>query len=480
MQTDADKDRLPAEVQEPEPVLDAATWATQQWADVDLGDRRRNARALAVGRAMAAKPEATLPNQIADWTALREAYRLLSNPVVTLADLLAPHGHATLAAAAQAPVVLFVEDTTELDYTAHAAMTGLAPIGNGHGYGLLLHTTLALVPTPRHLLGVAQAQVVLRQPGQRGWKETSPEGRLWQSSATAVGAPPPGGLWVHVSDAGSDDFPYLAACLDHGKHFLIRAQHNRILVWDPDSPQAADPAAQHLLDYARTLPAAPASGFAVALRETKEQPARTAQVVLAWAAVLLPPPEQSADELAHHAPLAVWVLRIWEPTPPAGAEAVEWLLLTSVPTQSVADVRRASDWWYPCRWLCEDLHQVLKTGLRIEHSQWDDRADVERLLGFCLPIAVRLLQLREAAQQAPDRPATDTIDPLMVQVLVRRQHLEKTTITLAVFWRQVAKLGGHLGRKSDGPPGWRTVWKGWRYLCDLTEGARLALMPDTS
>jgi len=480
MHTDTDECVPSPQVMEPEPLLDAATWAAHQWAGVDLGDRRRNARALAVGQAMAAKPEATLPNQIADWTALREAYRLLSNPVVTLADLLAPHCQATVAAAAQVPLVLFIEDTTELDFTAHPAMTGLGPIGDGHGRGLLLHTTLAVVPQPRQLLGVAQAQVVLRQPRTRGWKETSPEGRLWEASATAVGAPPPGGLWVHVSDAGSDDFPYLAACVDQGKHFLIRAQHNRLLSWDPASPQAADPAAQHLLDYARTLPAAPASGFAVPLRETKEQPARTAQVVVAWAPVALPPPEQSPDDLAHHAPLALWVLRIWEPSPPAGAEALEWLLLTSVPTQSVTDVRRAANWWYPCRWLCEDLHQVLKTGLRLEHSQLDAGADVERLLGFCLPIAVRLLQLRQAAQQAPDQPATQTIDPLMVQVLARRQHLEAATMTLAVFWRQVAKLGGHLGRKSDGPPGWRTVWKGWRYLCDLTEGARLVLPPDTS
>jgi hypothetical protein len=465
---------------EPELLNDAATWAAQQWTDVDLGDRRRNARALAVGQAMAHKPEATLPNQMADWAALRDAYRLLSNPAVTLAHLLAPHCQATLAAAAQAPLVLFVEDTSELDYTAHRSMTGLAPIGDGHGRGLLLHTTVALIPVPRHLVGVAQAEVVLRQPGKRGWKETSPEGRLWQASATAVGAAPPGTLWVHVSDAGSDDFPYLATCVDQGKHFLIRVQHNRILFWDPASPQATDPAAQHLLDYARTLPAAPGSAFPVLVRETKQQPARTAHVVLAWAPVLLPPPEQSPDDLVHHAPLAVWVLRIWEPSPPPEAEAVEWLLLTSVPTESVADVRRASDWWYPCRWLCEDVHQVLKTGLRIEHSQLDNGDDIQRLLGFCLPIAVRLLQLREAAQQAPDQLASDTIDPLMVQVLARRQQLEKATLTLGVFWRQVARLGGHLGRKSDGPPGWRTVWKGWRYLCDLTEGARLVVPPNTT
>ncbi len=48
------------------------------------------------------------------------------------------------------------------------------------------------------------------------------------------------------------------------------------------------------------------------------------------------------------------------------------------------------------------------------------------------------------------------------------------------FWQQVARLGGHQGRRHDGPPGWRTVWRGWRYLSDLADGARLFVVPDAN
>ena len=46
------------------------------------------------------------------------------------------------------------------------------------------------------------------------------------------------------------------------------------------------------------------------------------------------------------------------------------------------------------------------------------------------------------------------------------------TIADAVVW--IAKLGGYLGRKGDGPPGTLTIWRGWKRLTDLADGWQLA------
>ena len=88
--------------------------------------------------------------------------------------------------------------------------------------------------------------------------------------------------------------------------------------------------------------------------------------------------------------------------------------------------------------------------------------------------------LRQAARNIPDVPATAIVDSLMVQVLARRQKTDADSMTAAEFWRRLARLGDHQGRRRDGSPGWRTVWRGWRLLSDLTEGARLFVAPDTS
>lgn len=463
----------------PQPVLSAAEWAGQTFGQVDLGDKRLNRRALEMGAKMAARPEASLPNQMQDRSALMAAYALLNNDAVAMEALLAPQYRQTLAAAGRVSVALMVEDTTELDFTAHPSKTGLGPIGNGKGRGLLLHTTLAVVPEGREVLGLAHAQIGVRQPSPKGHhhRRGSLEGQFWENSAKAIGQPPQGVIWVHVSDRGSDIFEYMTACVDTGKHFLLRAYQNRLLHRDAAEAQVEEGQdlsvdELHLVDYVRSLPPHPDAGYTVHVSAHKNQAAREARVLLQWTQVTIPPPTQARRELREHVPLQVWVLRVWEVDAPAGVDPIEWMLLSSLPITTFEEAYRAID-WYTCRWLCEDYHQCLKTGCKVEQTQLDDAADIRRLLGFEIPIAVRLLQLRQAARQTPELPAVAVVEPLMVVVLARRRKKDAQAMTIGEFWQAVARLGGHQGRTGDGPPGWRTVWRGWRYLSDLTEGARL-------
>lgn len=459
---------------------DAKTWAQEQWGRVELGHPRLTARAVAMGAKMAAHPEASLPEQMQSPAALKGAYRLLDHACVTLERLVAPHCQETLKAAGELALVLMVEDTTELDYTHHPHTQGLGPIGDGRGRGLLLHSTLAVRPDTREVLGLAHVQVVLRQAKVHGkhWPR-SPEGRLWEVSARAVGRPPQRARWVHVSDRASDIYEYLVACVELDKHFVIRAFRNRALVWAKDDPQASQLEAQHILDYARSLPAHPDSAFVVEVPARGKQPARQAHLVLQWQAITLPAPTWAPADIRQHGPLQVGLVRAWEPQPPDGAEPVEWVLLCSWPIRTLAQAQQVLD-FYTCRWLCEDYHQCLKTGCRIERSQLDHANDILRLLGFATLIAVRLLQLRQAVRVAPDVPAHTCIQPLMLRLLAHQQQLDPRTLTLEQFWHALARLGGHQGRRADGPPGWRTLWRGWRYLSDLLDGATLFASLDSS
>jgi hypothetical protein len=305
----------------------------------------------------------------------------------------------------------------------------------------------------------------------------TPEGQVWQKSAEAVGKPPPGVLWVHVSDRGSDIFEYMAACVDNDKHFLLRAYQNRVLTWGDEAPQAGQEEARKLIDYGRSLSAIPGGEYCVEVAATAKHPARQAHLVMTWTKITLSPSPQAPEELRKHTPLTVWLVRAWEPNAPAGVEAVEWVLLTSLPVQNLADAQRMTD-WYTCRWFCEDFHQCLKTGCQVENSQLSDGADIQNLLGFAAPIAIRLLQLRQNARHAPDALAITVVDPLMVEVLARQQKVDAETMSVLQFWLLIARLGGFQGRKHDGNPRWRTVWRGWRYVSDLTEGARLFVKSD--
>jgi len=173
-------------------------------------------------------------------------------------------------------------------------------------------------------------------------------------------------------------------------------------------------------------------------------------------------------------PIPVWVVRVWEEEAPEGEEPLEWILLTLVEVTNCEQAWQRAD-WYRCRWRVEDYHQCLKTGCSIEERQVQSAERLMRLLGLLSPMAVRLLQLRDLSRQSPDLPAAQVIEPEALAIVAARAGQSEETLTSRGFWTEVARMGGYQARKSDGPPGWKTLWKGWLYLQTLVEGVHLAV-----
>src|SRR5260370_15195955 len=88
-------------------------------------------------------------------------------------------------------VVLVLHDTSELDYSSHRRLKGIGQIGNERGRGLLQHNSLAVVPQPRRVLGLAYQQLKVRQPAPEGENTTQRKQRRRES-----------GLWLEVFPAG--------------------------------------------------------------------------------------------------------------------------------------------------------------------------------------------------------------------------------------------------------------------------------------
>ena len=465
----------------PDPSVDQE-WAEQQWGQADLGDKRRTKRAVKMGQQMVLNPGGSIPEQMGSWKATKAAYRLLNEEDVTLENLSTPHWEQTRQLASTEKLVLFIQDTTEADFTRQRHIKNLGPIGDGRGRGFLLHSAMAFVPTTKTILGMAHQHAFLRLPKSKEKWARSPEGLVWETATKAIGKPPAGTIWVQMGDRGSDSFGFMATCdPEKGLHFLIRLKQNRVITWperDEPNPPVGDPE-RKLISYAKTLPAQ-GQTFTVEVAPRKKQPRRTATVQMSWGQVTIPAPTQAPEILRQHKPIKAWVVRVWEPNPPPNVEPVQWVLLSSLPVLSWEDAHERSQ-WYAQRWLIEDFHKALKTGCRMEHTQLDDRFDIQRLLGFLSPIAVRLLQIRQVARNAPDTLARSEIDPLILHISAVQLQLNPDTMTVAQFWAGVAQLGGHLGRTNDGPPGWITLWRGYRQLQLMVRGARIALdtqMPD--
>lgn len=468
-------------------LLEPRQWAEATFGTAQLGDPRRTRRAVAIAAAVASEPGASLPKQLQDPAALEATYRFVHSGQVSYDDLLRPHLQQTRAEMGKAGRVVLIQDTTEVDYQHHPATTGLGPIGNGSHHGYLLQSVLAVVPESRQVLGLAQQEPFLRQPAPKGETKWQREQRtqrcsqVWERSVRAIGRPPAGVQWIHVGDRASDMFPFLRACLDEGCDFVVRASADRcvdLLVEQAEQPVAprshhkaseAHPAPRHLFEVV--------AGWAVQderdleLEATKTSKARTAHLAISFGTVrLLPPRMQEKTDLR---PLVVQVVRVWEPEPPEGMEPLAWLLLTSVPTQSVEQAWERVE-WYRARWMVEDLHQGLKTGCQIEQRHLQDYEALRTLLGLLAPMAVRLLQLRAAARQEPERPASQVLPADVVEVVASLDQRAAQTMTSQQCWYAIARYGGYLGRKRDGPPGWKTLWRGWLHVQAVLEGVHLA------
>ena len=462
-------------------------WAKKQWGEAVLGDARRTARAVKLGAALARQPDSSLPKETGSWADLKGAYRLLNEPDVTYEALARPHWEATreMASWPNQGVLLFVQDQTVFSFNHHPATVGLGNIGdhrqNVFGQakqGFLMHDCLAVQPEhPSGVLGLAHATVWTRQHALRQENDQDrlkrqyrgeTEAALWAQTLLAIGqAPSPesGTTWVSVGDRGSDIFDYVQTARGLGWHVLLRVNQNRLVA-------LSDGRSTHLKETAEQL--TNSTSFDLDLRARPNQPARTAHCLVAYSRLSLLPPRHALKKGHPFRDLIGGTLiRVVEQHPAEGVQPIKWLLFTTLPVKSPGQALEIVR-WYTLRWLIEEYHKCLKTGCAMEERQLQTAAGLETLLGFLSIVAVLLLQLRQQSRTNPNQPAHDQIPGELVRLVAAHLNRPASTLTTLQFWRGTAGLGGFLGRKKDGLPGWQTVWRGWLLrLLDMAYGAEL-------
>jgi hypothetical protein len=447
-------------------LLDATSWAVTEFADAELGDLRRTQRLVQLAHALAQRPGAALPEACGSGAMLKAAYRFFTNDDIVPDDIVQSHIEATYSRLNTVPIVLAVQDTTEANWTNLRVTEGLGPLGHPACHGLLVHPTLAITPE-RVPLGLLAQQVWARDPndiGKRARRKQLPisqkESQKWLHSLDAVYTARdccPTTHLISVGDREADVYDVLAAPRPVGVDLLIRASWNRCVnapqryVWATVVAQPV--AAQLLLHVPRRGP----------------QPAREATLALRFCPVTLRPPQhRTAEGLPV---VTLWAVQVCEVTPPAEAEPIEWLLLTTVAVETVdAAIERVQ--WYSCRWGIEVWHRILKSGCHLEARQFQKAARLHRALALYSVLAWRIFYATMLARAVPDAPCSVLLEPDEWQALYCAIHrvplppAEPPTLGQAVTW--IAQLGGFVGRRRRDRPGPEVMWRGFQHLGDLT------------
>lgn len=453
-------------------ILDTNTWAQQQFSNCQLGHKRRTKRLVRLAAQVVSHPSGGFPEQTETWADLKAAYRLFDRAEATFEAVAGIHWQQTRRRSGGRYLVL--GDTTELDFGIHRDIADLGPTGNGGGWGFLLHSGLLVAADGEEIFGLAGQTIHYRKPAPKKENTTQRlrrdrESKVWGEVIDAVGPPAEGVEWVHVLDRGADHFEVYCHCREQKAEWVVRVTQKQRSILTPDDERMP------LKKYLGTLPLS--GTYELSLRARPGQAARTAKLQVRHGALRVPPPEHRSPYIKriNPDPIKMHVVHVREVDAPRGVEPIEWILLTSLAVEDFEDAWIVIG-YYEKRWLIEEWHKALKSGCRVTERQLKTKQRLEAMVGLLSVVSVRLLQLKSAARAEPDRPARQMIPLRWIALLQSaRKHLkQKKSMTVGEFYRELAKLGGFIGRKSDGEPGWITIWRGWQKLYLMVRGADLA------
>ena len=450
-----------------QPTDDLGDWAQRNFGGCDLGDKRRNRRLIRIAEQMSANPSASLPGQLPKWGDLKAAYRLFDCDQATLTSIAGSHWQLTREVASDRQRVLVIGDTTELDFGRMRTIAGVGPTGNGTGQGFLLHNAMMVDADNQEVLGIAGQTIHLRKRKKKGAKNENTskrmkgprESQVWGTVIDDIGAPADGVQYIHVFDRGADNFEVYCRLLDQGGDWVIRASHlNRWVLAGADDERIK------LKDYLRQMKTL--GHYELKLRARPKQKARTAVLEVRTGRVNIPRPTHISPWVRKRKqdPIAMNIIEVVETNPPKGVAPIRWVLFTSLPVSSWAKVWELIE-FYEQRWLIEEYHKALKTGCNTQSHQLKTKDRLEALVGLTSVVAIRLLQLKSFARTNPEKKARSVVPAVWLKMLKMAGKLSNVSeLTVGQFYREVAKLGGFLARKSDGQPGWITIWRGWEKL----------------
>ena len=448
---------------------DARSWAEEEFGEADLGDARRTRRLVALAAGIAARPAGTVTRALRSSAEREGAFRFLENAAIRSEAVAAATIGATARRCTSLERVVVPVDATSLGITDERDRKGLGLVGTHHCGARGVHVTTALAVAPTGAtLGLCAQTFWMRATSQKK-RPSSPDGEtsFWtktmRAASDALATHAPGCTpWFQV-DRGGDCNLVLLDALKNGALLTVRAQVDRNL--DEDIKRlwpymtSAKLVAKRKLKVSAGQPirkrkyvrGARVATFHSRVPRTARLHVRAARVTIVLQAHWH---ERVAVELG-----AVFVTEHGYD----GADALEWMLLTTHPIDTRKDVLAVVE-AYTLRWRIEDFHRAWKRGLcRVEDTQLRSRDAIFKWATLLATVATRAIRLAHLARTTPDALAATEFTPLELEAIVvlrqpRNQRADQPPTLLQVI-RWVAEIGGHSGPWA-GVPGATTIGRG--------------------
>ncbi len=463
-------------------------WAQKEMATAKLDDKRLNQRLTRLLSDLGSRSTASIPAACGGHAEMTAAYRFFDNDRAAWPKILAPHYERTRERIADQQVVLFVQDTSEIDVTRpQQQVVGAGPLDGSARRGVFLHLLEAFTfdATP---LGAVHAHIWAREEQEkkaasRSTKQKERQRRLtpiegkesyrWLEGlrqSREVAQESPEVTCVCMGDSEADIYELFDEPRgdQNPVHLLIRDCYDRVLT------KESGESSRRISDAVLATPVLFTKKISVRARKAKvscekrgrRQPrkSRTTKVQVRATQVTLRPPWRPDRTLSPVSVNGVWVREI---NPPKGEAPVEWLRVTTLPIDSIERVRQIVR-YYTVRWMIEVFFRVLKSGCRVEQRRFEHIDRLLPCLAIYLMIAWRTLFVCRLSRSRPALDCEVVFEPSewqSVWTVIHQQPPPQTPPQLEGMVRLIARLGGYVTRHD--PPGPQTLWLGLQRMRDL-------------
>jgi transposase-like protein/DDE family transposase len=455
-------------------INESSEWSKQNFSNLVTTDIRLNKRIMKIAEAMANKPGVTLPGLFGTWKDTKAIYRLLNHDSITPDIIQAEHKENCKRKISEKGTYLLIEDTSDFSWSGHQPIEGLGPIGSSKSglQGFLLQSVLAAkyrgIDDSVDIIGIPSQQFHIRKPRPKNEtnkssfkaKSRERESQLWTNSGNNLGKKPSDVEWIRICDRGADIYELLLQCKEMGHSFVIRASTDRTLITDESGVSSGT----KLFKAAET--GKKLGEYKIKLRSRKNKPARIANLSVRARKICLISPKRPGKKMGALPSIYCWIVNVKEKNNKS-KDRLEWKLLCSKEIKTLDDALECIE-QYKCRWLIEEYHKAIKTGLGAEKLQLESAHALFAAISIMNIVALRLIDLREKVKEKENHLHHNRIiSGLEVKILEMKIGKKIKTYRELLF--AVGQLGGFLGRKNDGTPGMITLWRGMNTLKLLAE-----------
>lgn len=435
----------------------------KEFTELDLGDVRRNERFTTIIDNVIHHPGQSIQQQNKNWYDAKATYEFFKNEEVSLERIQqAIQAYGAASVAANLDCVLVLHDTSNISYNGLQA-EGLGYLDNKLGNGLLLHSSM-VASTGGIPLALLYQQIWARETAELGkgknrhkkpieekesykWiKGIAESNRLLNPSTTKV----------HIADREADIYELFFLPPDANAELLIRAFQDRKIA-----------AGSYLWQEISKLPLNASIVLQIPDVSGHKKQDTTVEVRYQKVELLCPQAKKGKYES-----VALTAIEVRQPGIENEESGIWWKLLTTLEVKNIEDVKQYIK-WYTYRWLIERFHYVIKSGCKIEALQLKQAESLKKAIVMYSLAGFKIMQMTYQSRETPAVSCEVVLSRNEWEALYIKIHntamIPETPPSLQQAAKWIGRLGGHLGRKSDGPPGVKTIWRGYQRLRDFTD-----------